>query len=164
MRWSSEPEARSRPEVDQLYGVSSRMITEWARVPQGVHASVVPFELVHDVQIINPLPVTVYASNVRIFSALLPNLPPEQAIVDCVLHLHRLAAAGGAGVLVTESPNVAARRTRPAPLGIASGKTRLSQAGLFYKCAGDKRRSGHACRRSCGGEGFGSEARPFGCL
>ena len=44
-------------------------------------------KLVHDIHVIDPLSVAIYSSDVRIVLALLPDLPPQQAIVDGVLHL-----------------------------------------------------------------------------
>ena len=68
-------------------------------LPEGVDASIVTFELVYDVKIVNPLAVTVYRSDVGAFLVLLADLPLKQAIVDCVLHIGRrwsLPAAAGA--------------------------------------------------------------------
>lgn len=56
-------------------------------LPDSVNASIVTFQLVYDVKIVNPLAVAVYRADVRAFVALLADLPLEQAIVDCVLHV-----------------------------------------------------------------------------
>jgi hypothetical protein len=78
MRWSSEPEASSRPDVDQLYCISYFAQTHAkVYVPQSVDATIVAFQLIHDIQILYPLSVAVEASNVRVLFAMLPKLPLE---------------------------------------------------------------------------------------
>lgn len=77
IRWSSEPEARRRPDRDQLLAVSQRFtnLQENTHVPQSVHTAIMPLELIHNVQIVDPMLITIDAANVRIRSALVTNFP-----------------------------------------------------------------------------------------
>lgn len=45
-----------------------------------------PLELIHNVQIVDPMLITIDAANVRIRPALVTNFPLQQAIVNGVLH------------------------------------------------------------------------------
>jgi hypothetical protein len=79
MRWSSDPEASRRPDVDQLV-CRQPLSTVFAydrSLPQGIHASVVAFQFVHDVKIVDPLSVAIDGSDVAVLSALLTNLTLE---------------------------------------------------------------------------------------
>lgn len=70
----SKEAARCRP------ATTCQMILWYAWIfalPESIDASIVTFELVHDVQIVNPLPVAIYRSNVRMLLALLADFPLE---------------------------------------------------------------------------------------
>jgi hypothetical protein len=117
MRWSSEPEASSRPDVDQLRHVSysPQIHAQRYGVPQSIDATVVAFQLIDDIQTLYPLSVAVDASNVRVLFAMLPKLPLEQAVVYCVLHacVSRTSIVVKTAVLVNgiEEANAAAATT-----------------------------------------------------
>jgi hypothetical protein len=89
MRWSSEPEARRRPDRDQLAEAHQYLpkLQGGRHIPQGVHTSVVPLQLIHNVEIVNPVLVAVDSSYIRVRPALMANLALQQAIVHGVLHL-----------------------------------------------------------------------------
>jgi hypothetical protein len=90
---------------------------------EGVDASIVAFQLVYDVKIVNPLAVTVYRADVGAFVALFTNLPLEQAIVDCVLHVGRrrsLPAAAAAKWKTTSESSGEADRTQVGFLATAT--------------------------------------------
>jgi len=59
----------------------------WQRnLPQSIHATIVALELIDNIHIVHPSSVAVYASNVGVFSAMLPDLSLQQAIIHGVLH------------------------------------------------------------------------------
>jgi hypothetical protein len=60
----------------------------------------VALELIDDVEILNPLFVTIDASDIRVLLALLPYLALQQAIVYRVFHLGLLHAIPGVARLV----------------------------------------------------------------
>ena len=87
VRAGGEEAARFRP-TDNVRRCSAKAIHSGA-LPEGVDASIMTFQLIYNVKIVNPLAVAVYRADVRAFVALLTDLPLEQAIVNCVLHVGR---------------------------------------------------------------------------
>lgn len=113
MRWSSEPEARRRPDRDQLPKVSQHCMRLYQRVcvPQSVYTSIVPLQLIHNVQIVDPMLVAVDASNIRVCPTLMADFPPQEAIVHGVLHAEsQCSSARACGGLLESSAQVVARQ------------------------------------------------------
>lgn len=90
---SSEPEARRRPDRDQLesYSVSSdrrprRMVTaEGSAIPQSVDASLMTTKLVHDIQIVHPSFVPIDSPHIAV-SRGVAQFSLVEAVVQRVLH------------------------------------------------------------------------------
>lgn len=100
IRWSSEPEARRRPDRDQLLKVSQHYmkLQQTTSVPKSIHTSIVPLQLIHNIQIIDPVLVAVNASNIRICPTLEADFPPQKAVIHRVLHAERqCSVARGCG-------------------------------------------------------------------
>lgn len=95
MRWSSEPEASRRPDLDQLETVRDVVTLAGKTIPKSVYAAAMAFKFIDNIQVLHPLSVAVDAENARIPLAVSGNLPPQQAVVDGVLHL-------GTGVVIAE--------------------------------------------------------------
>ena len=55
-------------------------------VRKSIDASCVAFELIDDIQVLNPFPVAVEPRHARIARSIRGNLPFQQAIKNCVLH------------------------------------------------------------------------------
>lgn len=63
------------------------MITErYSGTPQSIDASIMPLQLIHNVQIVDPVLVAIDASDIRIRPALVADLPLQQAVIHTVLH------------------------------------------------------------------------------
>lgn len=88
MRWSSEPEANRRPDVDQLErSVHHTGDCRSRKVPESIDASIVAFQLVHDVHVLRPLSVAVQAKYAGIpLVAAGGDLALQQAVVYTVFH------------------------------------------------------------------------------
>jgi hypothetical protein len=95
--WSSDPEASSLPDEDQLQEGKSPVVVHEdyvvALIPQSIDASIMALQLIHNVQILDEPRVTIDSANVGIFPALLTNLALEQAIIHCVLHISTVQAS-----------------------------------------------------------------------
>ena len=87
MRWSSEPDASSRPDVDQLNKSAYNLLTlTRPELPQSVHTSIMALQLIDNVEVVYPLSIAVNASNVRVLLASLADLSLQQPVKDRILH------------------------------------------------------------------------------
>jgi hypothetical protein len=124
----------------------SRILYKYS-IPQSVDAAVVPLQFVDDVQVLHPLSVAVDAPYVCVFLAMVPNLPLQEAVIDCVLHLELVAVRTKVVVAGKGAGEGWSRQTRQRRLLQSASEERLSQGGLFEQSTGSYEQDRHASRR-----------------
>lgn len=92
-----------------------------------------PLQLVHNVQVVDPVLVAVNASNICIRPALVANFPLQQAIIDAVLHHERMSLAWeSCGELKGLEWKVAARRSTELHASMHKSASKVRSVGQEF--------------------------------